>query len=243
VALANGSVDCLVPGSKETCQVTTNNSAIVDVRLHPDRKHWVAAVSDGSLVLGQGGTVVATLSDPSSSQNYSAGALHPDGLIYVAGDGATGNLLLWDFKGQAVSATLPAPPNHSGAVTAVACSNNGYHIAAAYANDDAVLVWDLRKQTVLNTLNNDDGDDKLVSVTDVQFDDAGKYVAYCGNSSDKKQVLTVCVAEVKKGNVVARFQATKGLKAAGGLVWGKDWIAAAALNSKGEKPQAVFFGV
>ena len=253
VGLANGVVNVMSSGATTTktpvlSRQVGDGSAVVDVRLHPDGTHLVAATADGAVVLCRynlGGSgmveVAATLRDD-SVKAYAAGALHPDGLIYVAGEADTGQLRLWDFKSQSLAVTLTAPPGSAGAVTAVAVSNNGYHIAAAYAPSNHVLVWDLRKQAVLATLNPDDGDDHLDAVAAVQFDDAGKYLAYSGNNNNGS--LTVSVAEVKKWSTKARFEAPELRASGGGLVWGKSWIAAAGVpKDGGGAPRAVFFGV
>lgn len=250
VGLNNGSIDWLDTSNNNnnahTCSICTADAAtIVDVRLHPDGQHCVATTSNGSIaLLSRPGTVVARLEHPDNSNGgairYSAGALHPDGLIYVAGT-SDGALCLWDFNKQAVSNTLET--TNAGAVTAVAASNNGYHVAAAYANATVVL-WDLRKRSILLTWNSqdDDGENVLTSVTAVQFDDSGKYLAYSGTRSQNSVVVNV--VEVKKGSQVAQFEA-EGYTAAHsrGLVWGDAWIAVAAVESETSRPRALFFGL
>lgn len=246
VGLKNGSIDVILnDNTVATCPV---GGVIVDVRLHPDRQHWVAATSDSVVALGRttaaeegsSSVVVAQFGDKKDG-DYSAGALHPDGLIYVAGT-VGGALQVWDFSAQTLSTTLPSPAG-AVAVTAVAASNNGYHIAAAYANA-TLLVWDLRKKAVLATLNGEeDSEDakKLLSITAVQFDDSGKYLAYSGNHGKNKSLL-VKVTEVKKWSTVAQFEAPGFAMGSAGLEWGDAWIAVAAVAENSE-PRAVFFGM
>ena len=256
VGLRNGSVDWLDMSNgnndnndTHTCSMG-DGAVVMDVRLHPDGHHCIAATSNGMVaLLSRPGTVVARLEHPDNHNSgdtiaYSAGALHPDGLIYVAGT-SNGALCLWDFTKQALSATLETKTNSSGAVTAVAASNNGYHVAAAYANATVVL-WDLRKRSIIVTLNNqDDGDNVLTSVTANQFDDSGKYLAYSGTRGDNNsKSVVVKVVEVKKGTEVAQFEA-KGYTTANcrGLVWGDAWIAVAAVESETGRPRALFLGL
>jgi WD40 repeat protein len=67
-----------------------------------------------------------------------------------------------------------------GATTAIAISNNGYHIAAGHESG-TVRFWDLRKQKVVATL-----DKQLESpIRTVAFDRAGKYAAFGGKGGVK----------------------------------------------------------
>ena len=83
-------------------------SAIVNISVHPTGEHVVACTSDGSVIvcIAEDGQLqeVASFSAP-SKESYTSAALHPDGLIYVAGT-STGKLHVWDFKNKALAATL-----------------------------------------------------------------------------------------------------------------------------------------
>ena len=83
-------------------------SGVVDVCVHPTGQHVCAATQDGRVVVAVAQdselTQIASFSDK-SNDNYTAAALHPDGLIYVAGT-KTGNLHIWDFKNKTLATTL-----------------------------------------------------------------------------------------------------------------------------------------
>ena len=83
-------------------------SAIVNISVHPTGEHVVACTSDGRVIvcIAEDGQLqeVASFSAP-SKESYTSAALHPDGLIYVAGT-STGKLHVWDFKNKALAATL-----------------------------------------------------------------------------------------------------------------------------------------
>jgi pre-mRNA-processing factor 19 len=49
--------------------------------------------------------VVAKLQDEQFEDKYTAGAMHPDGLIYAVGTEG-GKLVVWDLKTQSVAMTL-----------------------------------------------------------------------------------------------------------------------------------------
>jgi WD40 repeat protein len=73
----------------------------------------------------------------STQHTYTAGALHPDGLIYVAGT-TTGAVHVWDFRNKSLASTLFFKADESAAevadaVTNMDFSNNGYH-AVGYAS-------------------------------------------------------------------------------------------------------------
>jgi pre-mRNA-processing factor 19 len=87
-------------------------SKVVDVCVHPTGQHVCAATVDGRVIvacwiaeeqrLQQIATFEAT---KEQKEGYTSAALHPDGLIYVAGT-KTGKLHVWDFKNKVLAATL-----------------------------------------------------------------------------------------------------------------------------------------
>lgn len=260
---------------------TAAAARLVDVRQHPDGEHIVCATSQGDVLLIRSGSssgsskdaagVVARFTrsadDSETMLSYNAGALHPDGLIYVAADSVTGHLFLWDFKQQSLWGSPLIPPFDS-TVSAVECSNNGYHIAAAYQNG-TILVWDLRKRTILATLNtctndatNKDGAEAAAVVVEtivsVKFDDSGKYLAYSGNgrlndstanaADAAEKYLVVCVVTIKEWDRITAVFHEPTLLASPGLAWGETWIAASAAkltsnNDDSEVPHVVVMGL
>jgi len=230
-------------------------AAVVDVRIHPDGKHVVATSSSGMVPtislarvdVHSGVTVVAVFSTPHSMSSlssissgslapqqqqsqlhhyYTCGALHPDGLIYVAGN-HKGQLLVWDLKSKSLASTLtpssrktsPSPPeNDDDAVTAVQFSNNGYHIAVAHASSHRVVVWDLRKQKQVAVLNAVTATAAtpviLTSVRAVAFDESGKYLAYSGCGG-------VQITTVKEWGVTATIRTDDDNDEVTSVVWAR----------------------
>jgi pre-mRNA-processing factor 19 len=257
LASINGSVDIVSVGAADTSNgtnlplivakeaATTKGETIVDVRLHPDGVHVVAATSSGVVLVGRIDTaqVVARFehSTKESGSSYSTGVLHPDGLIYIVAHAGTGDLFLWDFKSQSLADTILSS-GLSSPVTSVDCSNTGYHIAAAYRSG-AVLVWDLRKQQVLATINEPgakDGD-LLDAVVSVKFDDSGKFLAYSGNCRDGGG-LSIGIVTVKEWNKRTMLTAPN-FSATAGLIWGPTWIAVAASSKDDSGPRVLVFGL
>lgn len=64
---------------------------------------------------------------------------------------------------------------HSGAITSMSFSENGYYLATA-ADDACVKLWDLRKLKNFKTLQLDEG----YQIKDLCFDQSGTYLAIAG---------------------------------------------------------------
>lgn len=247
--------------------VVQSGAAVVHVCLHPDRVHLCSATNDGEVTLcaisssdggaatdADGVTPVAIFKalpkpddDPvSKSHTYTAGALHPDGLIYVAGT-STGAVHVWDFRNKSLASTLTmtaegaySATESADTVTDLDFSNNGYHLAVAYASG-LVRVWDLRKQTVVVTMNqvveSDSEDIKknmLTTVDTVAFDDSGKYLAYGG-------VGGIRVTTVKEWGITAQVDS----KLVSSLVWksGNDKSSFSMAVCSEKKRNVTFYGV
>ena len=212
-----------------------NKSAVVNVGCHPDGVHVVAASASGRIVLCRveqedNSVLPVSLFSPQDDNvvKLTCGALHPDGLIYLAGTDS-GDVQIWDFRSTTLAGTLTEGKDADlGTVTGISISNNGYHVAVAYGSGK-VLVWDLRKQKVLATLNGEEsGDGRLESVLAVGFDDSGKYLAYCGKGG-------VRVTTVKEWDSTASIAGSL----VSGLVWGQSWMA--SCSNKGRK--VTFYGI
>lgn len=91
-------------------------------------------------------------------------------------------------------------------------SNNGYHMAVAHASA-TVKFWDLRKQSLIATIK-----DELDSVTNVVFDEGGKYVAMGGKGGVK-------ITTVKEWGISATLAHNHPTS---GLVWVKGVLAASS---------------
>lgn len=64
---------------------------------------------------------------------------------------------------------------HSGPITAISFSENGYYLATS-ADDCCVKLWDLRKLKNFKTLTLDDG----YEIKDLCFDQSGTYLGIAG---------------------------------------------------------------
>lgn len=201
--------------------VSLCTNPVVDVRIHPDGMHVVAASESGLIAIcslpssaeEKEVTCIAELrcEGEAKTNKYTCGCLHPDGLIYIAGT-AAGEILAFDLKGKSLAGTMKNPNSKDDdPLVSLAVSNNGYHIAAAYASDK-VCVWDLRKQKILAEMNSKEKDAVTVeSVTAVAFDESGKYLAYGG--VDGTNIITV-----KEWDTVTKHLPAK--KPVTGIVWG-----------------------
>ncbi|MGK3737967.1 MAG: pre-mRNA-processing factor 19 [Bacillariaceae sp.] len=95
-------------------------SKVVDVRAHPSDQHVIAATADGRVIIATWIAEEQRLQQVSSfeisndgddkkkKEEYTAGALHPDGFLYIAGT-KTGRLYAWDFKNKALALTMALP--------------------------------------------------------------------------------------------------------------------------------------
>eukprot|EP00002_Diphylleia_rotans_P006532 TRINITY_DN158_c0_g1_i1.p1 TRINITY_DN158_c0_g1~~TRINITY_DN158_c0_g1_i1.p1 ORF type:complete len:509 (+),score=130.33 TRINITY_DN158_c0_g1_i1:48-1574(+) len=119
---------------------------------------------------------------------YTCARLHPDGVIL--GIGSSDNVIrIWDVKAQNNVANFEG---HSGLITSVAFSENGYYMASA-SEDRSVKIWDLRKLKNVQTITADEGQDFRT----VQFDHSGLYLGIAGSD--------VRVYHTKSWNLVHSF--------------------------------------
>ena len=196
----------------------------------------------------------------SNNDGYSAATLHPDGLIYIAAMSLTGDITLWDLKSQQMAGTLtyPSEPTTTTSetsqhrdVSSMQFSNNGYHLAVAYKQSGFIHIWDLRKQSILVTLNGTDDKDRIEQVMAVQFDDSGKYLAYSGNikkssGGDGSTEMIVAITTVKIWDRTATFRMPDVEATQNGLLWNKDlkFIAVSVTHKDSNneiKPKVVIF--
>lgn len=83
--------------------------------------------------------------------------------------------------------------SHSGQISALSFSENGYYLATA-ADDACVRLWDLRKLKNFKTIELDEG----YEVKDLCFDQSGTYLAVAG--SDIRVYLCKQWADLKVFN-------------------------------------------
>ena len=259
---------CRVPGSDRDDDCST---IVVDLQIHPDGQHIIVTTQTSIYLVRYSkkddthhkGDLKYQLSIITQFTNndanvYSAATLHPDGLIYVTAISETGDVQLWDFQKQAAAVTLTFPSSSeettnkvhqsSRRVSSIQFSNNGYHLAVAYQDLGVVHIWDLRKQSILATLNGTDDKDRMEQVMAVQFDDSGKYLAYSGNNKNDGggTDIMVAVTTMKLWDRTATFRKSNMEVTKNGLVWNRSlqYIAVSAIQKDSNnniEPKAVFF--
>lgn len=204
----------------EVGSIAANHTPVVDVRLHPDQQHILIASESGRLTISRGTKIVSVFKSEHEAK-YVCGALHPDGLIYTAGN-QFGEILVWDLKSKTLASTLKEQDNSP--ITHLDVSPNGYHIAASDAAGK-VRVWDLRKQQQVALLNEEE--ERLETVEAVRFDPSGKYLAYGGTGGSR-------IVAAKTWENVTNLQA----QLTSGLAWGDGWIA----KFSTKKREVAFYG-
>jgi WD40 repeat protein len=100
-------------GDGMSATAKTDAGSIVDVRVHPSQNQVVASSANGTVMIFIAALeekrlqLVTTFvkGDDNGQTEFTCGALHPDGLLYVAGtkDGA---LWTWDFRSKNLAAIL-----------------------------------------------------------------------------------------------------------------------------------------
>lgn len=101
-------------------------------------------------------------------------AFHPDGHLLCTGT-ASGNIKLFDVKTNQLVHTFEAPSNAARAVQSLTFSENGTWLASSNVDQTSVCIWDLRKTSLLKTL------EVGTPVTGVAWDYTGQYLAVSGS--------------------------------------------------------------
>ncbi|XVF62778.1 hypothetical protein PTKIN_Ptkin09bG0035800 [Pterospermum kingtungense] len=173
----NGSYDCKHILKDHTAEVQA-------VTVHATNNYFVTASLDTTWCFYDlsSGLCLTQVEDPSNSLGYTSAAFHPDGLILGTGtSGAT--VRIWDVKSRGNVANFDG---HTGAVTAISFSENGYFLATAA--HDGVKLWDLRK---LKNFRSFELYDQDTPTNSVDFDHSGSYLAIAGSDSRVYQVGSV----------------------------------------------------
>jgi len=115
------------------------------------------------------------VSDEKITGGYTKVSFHPDGMILGAGT-ADSIVRIFDVKAQKNVANFKG---HSGKVSALCFSENGYYLASG---DDrgCVKLWDLRKLQNFHTINPKSTSD---GVNCLEFDSSGSYLGVSGSDA------------------------------------------------------------
>ncbi|XP_007035246.2 PREDICTED: pre-mRNA-processing factor 19 homolog 1 isoform X1 [Theobroma cacao] len=154
------------------------------VTVHATNNYFVTASLDTTWCFYDlsSGICLTQVEDPSNSMGYTSAAFHPDGLIL--GTGTTeATVRIWDVKSRGNVANFDG---HTGAVTAISFSENGYFLATAA--HDGVKLWDLRK---LKNFRSFELYDQDTPTNSVDFDHSGTYLAIAGSDIRVYQVGSV----------------------------------------------------
>ncbi|KAK4798903.1 hypothetical protein SAY86_024268 [Trapa natans] len=154
------------------------------VTVHATNNYFVTASLDRTWCFYDlsSGLCLTQVEDTSDSEGYTSASFHPDGLILGTGT-SDAVVKIWDVKTQANVATFTG---HTGAVTAISFSENGYFLATAAT--DGVKLWDLRKLKNFRSFSPYDPDTPTNSV---QFDHSGCFLALAGSDIRVYQVANV----------------------------------------------------
>jgi len=155
----------------EKLTLRAHSGAVTGCTLHSTGDYVVTCSEDRSWALfdlNSGRCLLKPTDDLATA--YTATAFHPDGLILGTAMGAA--VRVWDVKSQSLAHTFEG---HTGAVTSLHFSENGYYLATGSA-DACVKLWDLRKLKNLSTITTD------AAIGAVAFDFSGQYLAVGGTA-------------------------------------------------------------
>ncbi|KAF3498517.1 hypothetical protein DY000_02051872 [Brassica cretica] len=150
------------------------------VTVHATNKYFVSASLDSTWCFYDmsSGLRLAQVADDSEKVDYTAAAFHPDGLILGTGT-AQSIVKIWDVKSQANVAKFGG---HTGEITSVSFSENGYFLAASAL--DGVRLWDLRKLKNFRTF-------EFPDANSVEFDHSGSYLGIAASDIRVFQTASV----------------------------------------------------
>ena len=161
-----------VPTSQTTLLLRAHEGPITGLSLHPTGDYVLSTSEDHHWAFSdiRSGRLLTKVADQTGVPLTTA-QLHPDGLIFGTGT-ANSHVKIWDLEEQRDVANFTG---HSGAITSISFSENGYYLATA-ADDACVKLWDLRKLRNFKTLQLDED----YQIKDLCFDQSGTYLAVAG---------------------------------------------------------------
>jgi pre-mRNA-processing factor 19 len=164
--------------------MTGHKGDIVGFAVHPSKRYVAIGSADSTWSMRDLETtsVVKTynaIEGFEGSFTYTSAAMHPDGLLYGFGTD-DGRVRIWDARDdKTLAGTLDSHTSAGKSVTTLSFSENGYFLATGSKQDPSVNVFDLRKLSILSTINfNPDG-----KVNEVRFDPSAQFLSVVGTEA------------------------------------------------------------
>lgn len=145
-----------------------HESDVTGVSIHPTGDYFVTSSKDASwsFCSFEYGNCLKRVTNSDVVAPFSSIQFHPDGLIVGIGDESSA-VRMWDMKTQGLIHTFEG---HTGPVTSLDFSENGYYMAST-GSDGTARLWDLRKLKNLKTL------ELPAAGSALKFDYSGNYLA------------------------------------------------------------------
>ncbi|KAI8815841.1 WD40-repeat-containing domain protein [Fimicolochytrium jonesii] len=156
----------------------THTAAVTALSLHPSGDYFISAGADATWAFNDihTGQTLSSVSQSGKIGGFVSAQIHPDGLILATG-GSDSIVRLWDIRSQTNVRDFEA---HTGKVTGISFSENGYYLATSSDTESVVQLWDLRKLVNFKSLQIEDA--KTTGVSKVRFDYSGQFLAAaCGD--------------------------------------------------------------
>lgn len=171
-------------GEKQTQILKCHVASVTGISLHSLGNYLLSCSADrhwafSDIQTGQTLLKVSSEEQEQEAPELTCAKLHPDGLIFGTGT-ADSVIKIWDLKTKNNLANFPG---HTGPISCLAFSENGYYLATSARNDSCIKLWDLRKLKNFRTIelnSNSNNNDGKFEIKDLSFDMTGSYLACAG---------------------------------------------------------------
>ncbi len=169
--------------------LTGFSAPVTGLAIHPSGKVLGAASRDGTWALFdvESGEKLLSVQAPAAGSEseadaqggyaYESLAFHPDGQLLATGTQG-GAIRIWTIQTGAKAETFQT--GLSSGVTSLDFSQNGYYLAAASAGGSVAQVWDLRKLSLVSSIDVGSSD---AAVSAVRFDPSAQLLAVVGTDA------------------------------------------------------------